>query len=259
MELVFLSNGQACYLKEKIGSKFIVNKIFEYEDGENGWQEISDDNDIVVDNVFNKPPIEKVDSEIKELSKVKISLNNEISELQSKKRTIEYGINQITKTQVNNQKFIINKTELINAKVIVLFPKGQVMPYTMDNADKSFRGLKISMEIKISEREERSWGYKLYYDRGNDYGTFLCEKYGILIDPTEDQIEQTIFKRLSEIEFDDNQIAKCDDKYLTEKQREIKNNFLSEKSKKDKAYLEKQIEEATKKLSQLNSELLVTV
>lgn len=30
-ELVYLINGQACYLKEKIGEKYIVNKVFESE------------------------------------------------------------------------------------------------------------------------------------------------------------------------------------------------------------------------------------
>lgn len=45
MEIVYLSNGQECYLKEKIGKKFIVNKIFSYQDEEmGGWMDIQDEN-----------------------------------------------------------------------------------------------------------------------------------------------------------------------------------------------------------------------
>lgn len=214
MNIVYLSNGQACYLKEKIGNKFIVNKVFEYEDEDYGLQEVKDTNDIVVDAVFDKPPVEKIDAEIKELQIKKNQTISEISELESKKRTIENEVAKITKTQISNSKFIINRTDILNAKTLALFVKDRPNPIQMSSNDKSFRGLKLSLNIEISTGIERSWGYQLYFDYSGS-GDYLCEKYGILINPTQEEIDSTIRKRILEFKFSDYWIKGVDDKYLT--------------------------------------------
>ena len=250
MELVFLSNGQACYLKEKIGSKYIVNKVFEYEDEENGWQEIQDTNDIVVDVVFNKPPIEKIDAEIKELLLKKKQTLSEISELESKKRTVKNEVEQITKTQISNSKFIINRSDLLNAKSLALFVKDRPMPKMMDSSNKSFRGLKVSLTVEISTGVERSWGYQLYYDYDGS-SDYLCEKYGILINPTQEEIDTTIVKRLSEFEFSDYWMKNVPDNYLSEAQKKKKTEYLESEKTKEVEKLKKQLQETEEKLSKL--------
>ncbi len=252
MELVFLSNGQACYLKEKIGSKYIVNKVFEYEDEENGWQEVQDANDIVVDAIFKKPPVEKIDAEIKELQLKKKQTLSEISELESKKRTVKNEVEQITKTQVSNSKFIINRSDLINAKRLALFMKDRPLPKLMDSTNKSFRGLKVSLTVEISTGLERSWGYSLYYDYDGS-SDYLCEKYGILINPTQEEVDAMIVKRLSEFKFSDHWMKSVDDKYLTADQLKQKNEYLESERVKEKEKLEKQILETKEKLSKLQS------
>lgn len=255
MQLVYLSNGQACYLKEKIGTRYIINKIFEYDDSEYGQTEITDPDEIIVDTVFFTQPIAKISNELKELKSERKVIYEELAKMRTEKTILKNELESITKTQISQQKFIINKTELINAKTLALFPKGSVMPLTLENEDKNFRGLKIVMEIKINEKEERSWGYKLFYDQGSNYGTFLCQKYGVLINPTESEIEEIIIKRLSEFEFDDYKIAGCNDKYLSEKQKQIKNKYLSEKEEKDSLYIEKQIKELSTRLNELKNKL----
>lgn len=250
MELVFLSNGQACYLKEKIGSKYIVNKVFEYEDEENGWQEIQDANDIVVDAVFNKPPIEKIDAEIKELQLKKNETLSEISELESKKRTVKNEVDQITKTQISNSKFIINRSDLLNAKSLALFVKDRPMPKIMDSSNKSFRGLKVSLTVEISTGIERSWGYQLYYDYDGS-SDYLCEKYGILINPTQEEIDATIVKRLNEFEFSDYWMKNVPDNYLSEAQKKNKTEYFESEKAKEVEKLKKQLQETEEKLSKL--------
>lgn len=250
MRLVFLSNGQACYLKEKIGSKYIVNKVFEYEDEEYGWQAIRDANDIVVDAVFSKPPIEKIDAEIKELQLKKKQTLSEISELESKKQTVKNEVDQLTKTQISNSKFVINRSDLINAKTLALFVKDRPLPKLMERSNKSFRGLKVKLEIEISTGLEKSWGYNLYYDY-DGCSDYLCEKYGILINPTQEEIDAVIIKRLSEFKFSDYWMKSVDDKYLTTEQVKQKNEYLESEKVKEKEKLEKQILEMQEKLSKL--------
>lgn len=254
MELVYLSNGQACYLKEKIGRKYVVNRIFEYEDEEHGWQEIQDTtNDILVDMVFKSKskPIEKIATEIKELLAKKQKELTSISELRKQKDQLKYEIEQITKTQISQNKFIVNRTELLNAKTLVLFIKDRIMPITLMDKDRSFRGLTLTLNIELSTGTERSWGYKLYYDSSYSSGDYLCEKYGILINPTEEEVENTIKKRLLEFKFSDYWIQKTDDKYLTPELITHKNGLIQSGNIIEREKLEKILKETQEKLSKL--------
>lgn len=256
MELVYLTNGQACYLKEKIGEKFIVNKVFEHEQyygDDSEMVEFIDENDIVVDVIFKAPPAPKFSNEVAELIKKKDELQNDVRLLTSEKLKLSNEVAKLNTTKITKNKFILNKTELINAKTIALFSKDGVMPKVMDSENKNFRGLKVSMETTISSNEERYWGYKLYFDEGYSSGDFLCPKYGILINPTENEIEETIKKRLLEFKFDDYKIARIDDKYLTQSQIEIKNTYLANEKLKEKEKLDKQLVEIQEKLKKFDN------
>lgn len=253
MELVYLSNGQACYLKETIGSRFIVNKVFEWDD-EDGTQESIDSDDIVVDAVFKNPPTEKLDNKIKELIKAKDCLVEEISNLYKERTTIESELNKLKRMQVDKEKFIIDRSELINAKTLVLFKQRNIMP-TILTSEKNIRGIKLSLNIELIKGEERRWGYELYYDDWST-GDYLCEKYGFLINPTQEQIDEVIIKRLAEIEFSDSALSYVDDKYLSPNLLIRKNNYLKAKQENDKERLEKEIRITQEKLDNLNASLL---
>lgn len=256
MELVYLTNGQACYLKEKIGEKFIVNKVFEHEQfygDDSEMVEFIDENDIVVDVIFKAPPIPKFSSEVAELIKEKDELQQDVRLLKSERSKLSNEVAKLTTTKTTKNKFILNKTELINAKMLALFPKDSIMPKVFDSKDKRFAGLKVSMETTVGSNEERYWGYKLYFDEGYSSGDFLCPKYGILINPTEEQIEETIKKRLSEFKFDEYKIARVDDKYLTQSQIEIKNTYLSNEKLKEERKLNEQLVEIQEKLKKFNA------
>lgn len=256
MELVYLSNGQACYLKEKIGEKYIVNKIFEHEQffGEDSeTMEFIDETDIVVDAIFRTPPIAKFSDEVIELIKKKDELQNDVQLLKSEKFKLSNEITKLNTTKITNDKFILNKTELINAKTLVLFAEDSIMPKTFDSKDENFRGLKVTIHTTVGSDKESSWGYKLYFDEGYSSGDFLCPKYGILINPTENEIEETIKKRLSEFEFSDYKIARIDDKYLSPNQIEIKNIYLEKEKMKEKERLVNQLEEIQEKLNNFNN------
>jgi hypothetical protein len=250
--LVFLKNGQACYLKEKIGGKFIVNKIFEYQDEED-YHEVVDENDIVVDCVFTKQPIEKISSEVKELHKQKSTAVKELQFLRNSKSKAQYELDQITKTLLTKNKFIINRSDLINAESLVLFEKDKIMPIRKDKNEKSFRGLKVTMEVKISDGEERFWGYKLYDDSGYNSGNFLCPKYGVMINPTDEEVNEVIIKRLSEFEFSDYHLKGMDDKYLTKELIEKRDVYSNNLQAKEKENLENELKKIQDRLEKLNA------
>jgi hypothetical protein len=256
MQLVYLTNGQACYLKEKIGEKYIVNKVFEHEQFYGDYSEMVefiDENDIVVDVIFKAPPIPKFSHEITELIKKKDELQNDVRLLMSEKSKLSNEVAKLNTTKITNNKFILNKTELMNANRLALFAKDNIMPKVFDSKDKRFAGLKVSMETTICSNEERYWGYKLYFNEDYSSGDFLCPKYGILINPTENEIEETIKKRLLEFKFDDYKIARIDDKYLNSSQIEVKNAYLANERLKEKEKLDNQLVEIQEKLKKFDN------
>jgi hypothetical protein len=256
MKLVYLKTGQQAYLKEQIGDRFIVNRINVYIDyyGDQEREVEIEGEDEIVNEVFKNPPKEKIDAEIIELKAKKKAIEEEIKTLQNSKSKLNIEVSQITKTKVDSEKFIINRSDILKAKELVLFPKDTVMPIIRKSEDKSMRGLKVAFDISISTGEERAWGYKLYYDYNDTYSQYLCEKYGILIDPTQEEIDEVIIKRLNELTFSDYNISLVPDDYLSEKLLDIKKNYLEDKRIKDKTLKEAQIEKLKKEIEKLQEQ-----
>lgn len=253
MSTYYLENGQEVYLKETVGNKYIVTKIYSYYDEYLQEEiEIEDKNSIVVEKIFNNPPIEKISSEILQLENNLFNLKAELSKLKDEKYYLENSIKNLSKTKISQDKLIINKSELINATSLALFPQDSIMPLVVENKNNSFRALKLSMEVELRDNEERYWGYKLYdYDQ-RGYGRFLCPKYGILINPTQEQIDETIIKRLSEFDVNTPNVAfklqDVPDKYLTEELLEKKQGYFQQQK-------DSRINTIKKELLRLNSEL----
>lgn len=248
MNIIYLANGQQAYLKETIGNKFIVNKLYEVE-GEYGMEEISDGVDVVVDVIYMKQPIEKVSNEIKELEAIKRETILSVEELENKKRSLQAEISRMTTTQINNQKFIVNRTELLNAKTLVLFPKDRIMPLNKNLQGGYYRSeFKISMYLCVGNGEEKTWGYNITTDGREGISHYLCEKYGILIDPTDEQVDEVIRKRVSEFKFSDGVLLDTPDEYLTPEMMERKNNYFQTQRNNEKNRLEKELEKIRESL-----------
>jgi len=256
MKTVYLKNGQQANLVEQIGNRFVVQRIMTYEnyDNEYGSHDVEIEGDEeVVNEIFENPPKQKIDSEITELESKKKTIQEEIQTLKNDKSKLTLEVNSIQRTQIDSERFIINRSDIMKAKEIVLFPKDRVMPIVRSSEDKSMRGLKVSFEIAISDGKERAWGYKLYHEYNDHYSQFLCEKYGILVDPTQEQIDETIVKRLTYLKFDDRQIAYTDDKYLTSEQIKTKETYLATEKQKSIESNKKQIADLKEKIDRLEN------
>lgn len=250
-QIYFLEDGQACYLKEKLGEKYLVNKVLSVYRDEDDMEEIVSKDAIVVDVIYRHPPTGKIDEEVTRLNGVKKEALREIERLCVTKDKLAYEIETMKRTAISNEKFIINKTDILKAKELVFFEKDAVMPIRRLASDKDFRGMSVSFEIKLSETGERAWGYKMNYDSSGYSGRFLCPKHGILIDPAEQEVEETIKKRVLEFEFSDYEIARADDKYLTSPLIAKKNEYLKIRNEQSISALKSKIEKAQKELDEL--------
>lgn len=250
MKTIYLPNGQECYLKEQIGEKYVVNKILTFE-AEEGYFDVVDNTDIIVDKVYYTQPIAKISKEIKELESRKKEKLNTIIELEKQVSQLTREKEHIEKTQISNNKFILNRSELINAKTLALFPQNSILPIIKENENSRFRGITLNIEIRLCEGKERSWGHRLYFNEGYSGGDFLCPKYGILINPTQEEIDETIRKRLLEFEFSDYQLKGVDDKYLTPELLSKKNEYIASDKVKEREKLKKQLLETKEKLKKL--------
>lgn len=255
MEKFYLKNGQECIIKYKIDDKYIVDIIYDFED-ENGNIVVIETNSCqIVDEVFKNPPVKKFASEIIELEKNKNSISMEIIELEKKKRELEIEVESLNKTQIQNSKFIIDRSELINAKTIVFFKKGKAMPTVLDSKDVSFKGLRVSLDINIYTGETSQWGAKIYEYNSHTSGDAICPQYGILINPTQEDIDAAIINRLFSIEFSDRELSNVPDMYLTGTLLDRKKSFEINDLKEKRGRLEKERSETQKKLDILNKSI----
>ena len=207
MKKHYLANGQECFLKEKLSdNKFIVNRIF-FEDD----IEFSDDLDIVVDAVYVNAPTEVYDAKIVEIQNHIDKLQYDLIELLAKKTALQYEIGKIQLTNLAEKSFIVNRTEILNSKRLILFLKDKPMPIILDDT-KTFKTLRIVLDLEVSTGYETK--YHIYlHDANNDYDV-LCEKYGLQVDKTDDEIDALIRKRLIQLTFSIHLIIEVDDKYL---------------------------------------------
>ena len=251
MKQVYLADGQCVRLHAEVGGQFLVSPIYIYE-SDGGDIETESENIISVKQIFDKPPREVYDKQVKDLVDKAAALNVEVMDLVKKKNEEKNELEKISKTVIDIDKFMINKNDLLKAKNIVLFPEGRIMPLMMTSKDNHYRGIKISFSFSLIGVEgERAWGYQLNYDYSDGYGHNLCKKYGILIDPSSEEIESTIRKRLKEFEFSESEISSVHEMYLSPDQVNIKNNFLRKNAAVQRANLEKQLEAIKSQIDKL--------
>lgn len=253
MKTVYLKNGQQANLIEKIGERFVIQRIMTYEnydyEGNSYPCEVESDEEVVSE-IFDNPPKQKIDSEILELESKKKTIAEEIKTLQNDRSKLTLEINSIQRTKIDNEKFIINRSELLKAKEVAYFTEKGIIPVVKD---KNLRGIKISLTISISDGEERAWGYKIYDSESDSYGDYLDKKYGVIINPTSEQLDEIIIKRLSENRFEDRQISYVDDKYLSEKQIEIKKTYLDNQKQTELTRKRNEIEKLKEQLDRLEN------
>jgi hypothetical protein len=218
----YLQDGREVYVKEIIPGAVkravinYVNVLYHYNDDP---EEILDDEDVLVDvdSLLEKPPTGKYHDEI-ESAKKRITEHRETSnKLSIEVMKLRQELKHLQQTQIDESNFVINLSNLRKANRIVFFEKNRAIPGRVLDGEKWYRGVKISVEIDITYGKpvQRAWGYKMWKEEGQySSGNYLCEKYGFLCDPTDEEVDAVTVKRLDEFKFDDYQVANVPDEIL---------------------------------------------
>ena len=250
---VYLKDGTKCILREVLNDSYRVNILQLYFYDEDCTAEEESKYDTFVQEVFKLPPTKSISEKVQKLLDEEKRIQSNIDALKIEVVNLNREIINLRRTIINNEKFIINKTELINAKSIALFPKDRIIPLLLNSNDKSFRSLKVSLEIEIGNNNERSWGYKIS-NSDNTFGYFLDPEDGILINPTQEQIDEVIKAKVLRKKWQPYYLSVVEDKYLTEDHIKIKQEYLKKQYLDTKARLLEQKEEISKQLKELENE-----
>jgi len=252
-EIVYLKDGSKANYESKLDDKKHLVSVWTTYYGYDGYeQEEYEDlgETIIVDEIFNKAPVQVVSKEIKKLEDVREEIIKEVQQLNIDKRKLSNYISQNTKFR----KHIINKKELMTAKSIAFFTQGSLEPTVLD---KGLRGLKIGMNISIFDDGERAWGYKIYED-SSPYSEYLQDpNEDIIINPTSEILEQKTIERINKI-TDPSKIhilrwKSVDNKYLTKELLDYKNELIYNSTQTEKKRKLDQIESLKDQIKQLEN------
>lgn len=249
----YTKSGFQVFVEAEIGDRMFARALTVFTDDEYGheFEGFGSLEEYKREELFDAPPVEVLNTEIGDLNKQIISKKNELKNIDAEIRKFNLELSRLQKTQIDNEKFIINRTELLKANTITMFPSGSIAPITKDKNDKSFYGLKLSMEIKIQDGEANMWGYKLYHDYGDSFSYHLDKRYGVFVDISEEEAIKTSKQRQEEISFNDSEIMRTPDQWLNEKNL-AKKALLVQKDEEDKkAKLKADIENKRKELNKL--------
>lgn len=261
MQTVYLADGTKANLITKTDKGFVVDPINVYQDYESEEEyEESTGNVKMVDKVYEKPPTEVIEEEYKLIKqKVKdqcVLLSEKMAELNRAK----YELSQVQQQKTDAAKMIINRSELVNAKRLIVWIKGWIAPRIMDV--KSSLKLTISYTISRYEGEEKCWAYGTWSDYDGDkawskYSEYFDPAYGIKADLTDEEILQITHERQNKNEFGEWEISRTDEKWLTSRNIEKRNAHIEQANKNELKNAENDLKIAQEKYNLLLSKRVV--
>lgn len=253
MKKAYLKDGQEVRLIETLGEKrFLVEGLVTFYHWEGEEETDWSGEERIVSEIFEKPPIEKVNEEyLSTLDKIQ----NKNEELKNITIELHQSKNEIRKMQEEKEginKLVIDRSRLLTAKRITMFTKDGIIPIDMN--EKSKKDLKISIELRVMNGEERRWGAKVYPDNCYDSGNYIDPEYDFMYDLSDEEILEAAKDRASKKPIDyfsKYRLINADNKYLTSELTQIKNDYILSEEKKQKEKLSSEIEAAKNKLAEL--------
>lgn len=252
----YLINGEEVVLKEEFNSRFIINRVYETTsyNGKFVYEKLGEDE--IVNEIFSTPPVEKLSEEVKLLESVKVDLEKQVEELNSKLESLK----TLEPTLLSKQKYVVNHMDFINCERFVYFERNKLYPNIVDKKDYGEMTDKLFLAIPLI-------GHGVGIVGNNDLKYFICFRdlpnlehddidtsYSILFDPTDDEIKNIVTKRFVDTEYVINQLKRIDDKHLSEELLLKKRELL----KIDKiSQLERSIEYETTTMKQYKKNLVL--
>ena len=252
MKTVFLKNGQEVLLKKELGEDgYLVETLMIYQDHDGNESIEPSGNNIVVNEIFTSCPIEKISDEYKKINDKVIEKENELKELNQKLYQEKYELENIKAQKTNLNKLIFNKSEIKNAKRISFFNDRTLLPQTV--SDKAKNSMKFSLSFSIFEGKMSIWTYELNDgDSWNGYSNYIDPEYGLLIDITDEELNEITKKRINSKPldyFNEYYLVGVGDELLTPQLVKKKNDFIKNKENKEIKEWTNKLEEAQNKLN----------
>jgi len=248
MKSIYLSNGQKANLIKKFDEEnFFVELLMDYQDEFGDYQEIEGDR-ILVHKIFKTAPVPNLDNHYKDQEEKYNELTNRLSKTRTELAKANDELSKIQKQKTELNKFIINRAELRRAESIFGFLSGSINPTNLTPK----RHGKIKFEIDVYTGDERRWIYKMFEDGAYDYGSYLDDRYDLMIDLSEEEIVLKAKERaIIHFSNKESEIKRASDKYLPESLLGKKRDLLKIEKDKEQAGIQAEIEKHQKRLSSL--------
>jgi len=216
---------------------------FEYGQNEDGYHDIPIETSgqmVVVDKVYSKPPIEKLNERYQELV-ANIDLSEKALRVALEEKSKAFREMEAAKKQATDlSKFIVNRKEILTAERITIFKEGEIQPE--DFVKKSDRAIRLSFTMEVYGGKIDAWHYKMWNEDQWSSGDYFDISVGLLINKSDEEIREIALARQSKA-FNDYAISRCNDQFLTpanvEKKKAIVERDRSSKIIQAKADLEK--------------------
>lgn len=261
MEIVFLEDGRQAKLIAKTDKGYVVDPMAVYQDYETEEEYTEETGNVVqVSKVFKVAPLDVVNAEYKEVLDKIAEQEAVLCQKRSELSKAKHELSQIEKQKTDLGKMIINRTELVNAKRLIVWIKDRIAPRVMDV--RSSLKLIISYTVSRYESEEKCWAYSTWSDYENDkgwstYSEYFDPEYGVKADLTDDEILQITHQRQLKNKFDSYALKSTDPKWLTPENIEKRSELNEQENKNMLKVAEKNLAEAQEKYNKLAG--LVTV
>ena len=252
-ETAYLRNGEEVILHQILPQKkgFIIErmyKYFDYDDNETfepcGTKEC-------VEEVFSKTPIEKKQQDLVDITEQINAKREELAMIQRSVLDYERDVSNLKSTKTDLKNHIINRSELLSAKRLTVFCG--YTPYDLKVGNKG--GISLYYSIELNNGSISAWAYKIYEDGYTTAHESINEKYGILVDATDEEILEIgkqIVKDAKDIRDWDLK-NKIPEEYLTEELKLRKKLLLQKEAKEEIESLKKDIERKQLKISKLEN------
>lgn len=261
MQTVFLKDGTQANLITKTEKGYIVDPLEIYTDYETKDEYTEPSGNVIqVDKVYDVAPIPVIMEEYKTVLDKIEEQEGVLQEKRDELRKLEYEITRLKNTKTEVNRYIINREELKNAKRLIVFKDGHIMPRIMDG--KNSAKFSVSYEISQYRGEEKCWSCQLHSesrDSGWSGTDYFDADYGIKVDLTDEEIKELTLSRLVKKPkdyFREYCLRTTPDEWLTPEFIEIKKAFIEKENTIELQKAEKELTNAKQRIDALRNRIL---
>lgn len=256
MKTIYLKDGRIADLITQTEKGYLVNPHIEWgfeserDSGPSGNVEL-------VQEIFDTAPVDLIEKECQKVYDRMQIIASERDKLQEDKNSLWRDVEALKREKTNLSKLTFNRSDIKNAKRLVVFSDKQIAPVIYDPHNR--HKLTLSIEITDYDPKIRAWIYKFYGDERYGSGDYFDEKYGVRCDLTDEEVMALNLERLASKKWDDWDIIRTDDKWLTPEFIERKKEILSKEAAREIETTKKEIEKYQTKLIELEKKTELTV